>query len=256
MHVTATRDQRVLLSWLKDRMAGYETAIIAGGDGSLGVAFNVAAARNVTLGYIPAGFGNATAHLLNLPREPQALAALLATGSAQPVDLVRVDGRLALFAGVGWDAEVAGRYARAGAKRLRGWAAAVLSSTGDLVHRHAVRVEVDGGVVHDGPMELLVAGTTPFYGRGLVVNPGADPRAGQFLLRVYPGPVPSLAMEAARWALHVRPRARPFAGTHATVTAADDRPLPLQADGDVIGERPRWDIEIAPAAIRLIGSWT
>jgi diacylglycerol kinase family enzyme len=255
VHITATRDQLVLRGWLEERMPGYDTAIVAGGDGSLGIAFNVAAPRNITLGYIPAGFGNATAHLLNLPRDPESLSALLAAGTAEPVDLVRVDGRLALFAGVGWDAVVAGRYARAGAKRLRGWARAVLASTGDLVHRRVVRVEVDGRPAHYGPMELLVAGTTPFYGRGLVVNPGADPRAGRFLLRVYPGPLPALALETARWALHVAPKARPVGGTHATVSALDDLPLPLQADGDAIDERPQWEINIEPKAVRLIGRW-
>ncbi len=45
-------------------MGDYRTAVIAGGDGSLGIAFNVAEGRDVALGYIPAGFGNATAHLL------------------------------------------------------------------------------------------------------------------------------------------------------------------------------------------------
>jgi diacylglycerol kinase (ATP) len=256
VHVTATRDQHVLRAWFEERMPAYETAVIAGGDGSLGIAFNVAAPHDVTLGYIPAGFGNATAHLLNLPRRPEDLAALLGTGEARPVDLVRIDRRLALFAGVGWDAEVAGRYARAGAKRLRGWAAAVLASTGDLVHRHAVRVEVDGRMIHEGPMELLVAGTTPYYGRGLVVNPGADAASGKFVLRVYEGPLLPLALEAARWAMHVTPNARPIAGTRATVTSLDDRPLPLQADGDVLGRHARWELELAPAAVRLIGSWS
>ena len=49
----------------------YRTAVIAGGDGSLGIAFNVAEGRDLALGYIPAGFGNATAHLLRLPRRPE-----------------------------------------------------------------------------------------------------------------------------------------------------------------------------------------
>lgn len=256
LHVTATRDQEVLRLWLEERIEPYRTAVIAGGDGSLGIAFNVAAPRGVTLGYIPAGFGNATAHLLRLPRRPAALATVLTRGEARPFDLIRVDGHLALFAGAGWDAVVARRYARGGARRLPGWAAAVIGSGGELVRRFPVRVEVDGVVRHEGPMELAVVGTTPYYGRGLVVNPGADAQAGAFTLRVYPGPVPLLALEAARWVAHRTPAARPITGTHAVITTTDGSPLTLQADGDVLGERSHWEIELVPAAVRLIGAWS
>ena len=255
VHVTATRDQEVLRAWLAERIEPYRTAVIAGGDGSLGIAFNVAAPRGVTLGYIPAGFGNATAHLLGLPRRPAALATVLARGEARPFDLIRVDGHLALFAGAGWDAAVARRYADGGAKRLPGWAVAVIGSRRELVRRFRVRVEVDGVLQHEGPMELAVVGTTPYYGRGLVVNPGAGAQDGAFSLRVYPGPMPLLALEAARWIAHRRPAARPIAGTRAVIATTDGSLLPLQADGDVLGERPRWEIELVPAAVRLIGAW-
>jgi diacylglycerol kinase (ATP) len=255
LHVVATRNQDELREWMDARMGPYRTVVVAGGDGSLGIALNAAAARDVALGYIPAGFGNATAHLLHLPRDPDALAAVLATGEARPVDLVQVDGRLALFAGVGWDAVVAGRYAQAGARRLRGWARAVVGSRAELMHRHRVHVEAEGRLVHAGPMQLLVVGTTPFYGRGMIVNPGARTDAGRLMLRVYPGPAHRLAAEAARWFLHVNPRARGVMATHASVATLDGRLLPLQADGDVIGARERWELVLAPAAARLIGRW-
>jgi diacylglycerol kinase (ATP) len=251
VHVTATRDVEELRAWLEEHIDGYRTAVIAGGDGSLGVGFNVAAGKDVTLGYIPAGFGNATAHLLRLPHDPERLVRLLAAGEAHSLDLVRVDGRLALFAGAGWDAVVADRYARAGARGLCGWASAVISSGRDLVRRHRASVEVDGKTIHDGPLVLLVVGTTPFYGRGLVVNPGADPAAGRLMARVYPGPAGHLALEAARWALHREPAATGYPGRRVVVESRD--PIPLQADGDLIGARTRWEMELAPAAVRLIG---
>ena len=255
IHIVATRDQAELREWMEARIVPYRTVVVAGGDGSLGIALNVAAAHDAALGYIPAGFGNAAAHLLRLPRDPREIAALLSRGEDRPVDLVRVDGRLALFAGAGWDAVVAQRYADGGARRLRGWAGAVVASRGELIERQVVRVEADGQLVHAGPMHLIVAGTTPFYGRGMVVNPGARPDAGQLMLRVYEGPAPRLALEAARWFMHVRPRARGIPTRHATISTLDDRMLPLQADGDVIGVRERWEIHLAPGAVRIIGRW-
>ena len=246
----------MLRAWLEERIDGYTTAVIAGGDGSLGVAYNVAAGRpNLTLAYVPAGFGNATSHLLRLPRDPAALTEVIRAGDARPVDLVSVDGRLALFAGAGWDALVAGRYAADGARRLPGWAVAVARSVPDLWRRHRVEVRADGWLVHRGPMELLVIGTTPFYGRGLKVNPGARPDGGVLALRVYPGPAFRLGVEAARWALGLQPRARRVDAISVHIRDLDDRPLPVQADGDAIGARSSWSFVLRPEAVRLIGRW-
>lgn len=247
----------MLAAWLDARVDGYETAVIAGGDGSLSVAYNVAATRSgLMLGYIPAGFGNATSHLLHLPRDPEGLAKVLRAGDARPVDLVAVDGRLALFAGGGWDALVAGRYAAAGARRLLGWAMALARSIPDLWHRLEVEVRADGWVVHRGPMEMVVIGTTPFYGRGLRVNPGALVDAGRLSLRVYAGPAPRLALEAGRWALGMRPRADRVDARRVDLRVLGGGEIPVQADGDVIGVRSDWSFEVRPAAVRLIGRWS
>lgn len=256
LHVTATRDPARLADWLAERIGGCRTAIIAGGDGSLGVAYNVAAGRpDLVLGYIPAGFGNATAHLLRLPREPEALVDVLVRGNARPLDLLAVDGRLALFAGAGWDALVAGRYARAGARRVAGWGVAVARSLPDLWRRPRVEVRADDWVVHRGPLELLVVGTTPFYGRGLIVNPGARPDAGALSLRVYPGPPGRLLAEAVRWAAHRPPRASRIEARSVELRSLDGTPVAVQADGDLLGRRDRWAFELRPAAVRLIGRW-
>ena len=253
LHETATRDAAELDAWMRERLGDYRTVIAVGGDGSLGVAYNVAAGQDVTVGYVPAGFGNATAHLLRLPRDPDALASVIAAGDARPVDLVAVDGRLALFAGAGWDALVAGRYAAAGARKWRGWAAAVARSVPDLVRRPSVVVEADGQVVHEGPMELLVVGTTPWFGRGLLVNPGARIDAGALTMRIYAGPLPQFAFEAVRWAARRSPAAPGRSASHVRLTAAE--PIAVQADGDLIDARRAWEFAVTPAAVRLIGRW-
>jgi diacylglycerol kinase (ATP) len=110
-------------------------------------------------------------------------------------------------------------------------------------------------VVHDGPIELLVVSTTPWFGRGLLVNPGARIDAGRLTLRTYPGPLPSFLPEAVRWLAKRRPRAAPVHASRVTIRTADGRPLPVQADGDLIGSAEEWTFEIRPAAVRMIGRW-
>ena len=255
VHTVATRDPDTMTSWIGERLEGYRTIVVVGGDGSLGVGYNALAGSDTVLGYIPAGFGNATAHLLGLTRDPEFLAATLAAGDARPVDLVSVNGRLALFAGTGWDAIVAGRYADGGAKGLLGWAGAVAYSIPDLIDRHDVWVEADGKVVHDGPIAMLVISTTPWFGRGLLVNPGARVDAGHLTLRVYRGPLPRFLPEAVRWLAKRRPRARAVHARRIAIRTGDGRPLPLQADGDLIGSQDEWTFEIRPAAVQMIGRW-
>jgi diacylglycerol kinase family enzyme len=256
LHVTATRDAAELGAWLAERIGAYDTAVLAGGDGTLAVGFNVAAGRDgLILGWIPGGFGNATAHLLHMPREPEEVATILARGDTRELDLVAVDGRLALFAGAGWDAIVAGRYARAGARRLPGWAAAVARSVPDLWRRPRVEVVADGWTIHRGPMAMIAVGTTPYYGRGLKVNPGARPDAGRLSLRVYPGPAPRIALEAGRWALGALPHAERVDAGRVELRTLDDSQLAVQADGDVIGSGTAWTFEIRPRAVRIIGAW-
>lgn len=231
--------------------------MVVGGDGSLAAAYNVAAGRSdLRLGYLPAGFGNASRHLLRLPGDAEGQVEVLVSGEERPIDLVEVDGRLALFTGAGWDALVAGRYADAGARRLPGWVAAVARSVPDLWRRPRVEVRADGWVVHRGPIELLVVGTTPFYGRGLKVNPGARPDAGRLSLRVYPGPAPRLALEAGRWAIGARPRAPRIDATEVSVLGLDGADIPVQADGDLIGSTSGWRFVLRPQAVRLIGRWS
>lgn len=255
LHVTSTRDPDRFSEWISDRLGDNRTIVIAGGDGSLAGVYNAVAGRDVAIGHIPAGFGNATARLLRLPRDPVTLAAVLAGGETREVDLIEVGGHLALFAGIGWDGLVADRYATAGTRGMLGWAGAIVRSLPDLVRRRGVRVEADGRLVHEGPMEMLVVGTTPWYGRGLLVNPGAEHDAGQLTLRVYGSAAPGFALEVLRWLVRRLPRSAAVSATTVRVVSMTGEPVWVQADGDPLGSRPEWEFTVRPRAVRLIGRW-
>jgi diacylglycerol kinase family enzyme len=75
------------------------------------------------------------------------------------------------------------------------------------------------------------------------------------MLRVYPGPAPLLALDAVRWLARRQPTAPGVTASVVELGATDGRPIPLQADGDLLGERTEWRFEIRPAAVRLIGHW-
>ena len=256
LQVASSRDPLEVEAWLSAGFAGCDTAIVVGGDGSLSVACNVASRQpGLTLGYLPAGFGNAAAHMLGYGREPEEIVEVVARRDARPIDLVEVDGRLTLFAGAGWDAEAAGRFARSSFHGLAGWGLAIAGSTPTLLGRHRIEVVADDWVVHRGPYTMLVVSVSPFYGRGLRVNPGARPDAGRLSLRVYPGSVPRFVIEATRWAAGRTPHAARIDAARVRLRDLDGAPIPVQTDGDLIGERPAWEFALRREAVRLIGRW-
>jgi hypothetical protein len=53
-----------------------------------------------------------------------------------------------------------------------------------------------------------------------------------------------------------RPRARRVDARKVSIRSLDGGRIPLQADGDRIGEAERWDLELRPEAVRLIGRWS
>jgi diacylglycerol kinase family enzyme len=64
-----------------------------------------------------------------------------------------------------------------------------------------------------------------------------------------------MAAEAGRWASRRKPAAEGVAATTLTISSLTSRPIPVQADGDLIGEMDEWNFEVRPAAVRLIGKW-
>jgi diacylglycerol kinase family enzyme len=79
--------------------------------------------------------------------------------------------------------------------------------------------------------------------------------AGQLTLRIYAGPLPAFGLEAVRWVARRKPAAPGIRARAVSVRTIDGRPLPVQADGDLMGRRPSWSFEMRPAAVRLIGQW-
>jgi diacylglycerol kinase family enzyme len=64
-----------------------------------------------------------------------------------------------------------------------------------------------------------------------------------------------MAAEVARWASRRPPAAQGVAATTLTISSLSSRPIPVQADGDHMGEDLEWHFEVRPAAVRLIGKW-
>lgn len=217
----------------------FDAVIAAGGDGTVGEVVNGLAGRELPLGIIPLGTANVLALELDLPRDPSALARLLAFGSPRPVFLGEAAGRrFTVMAGVGLDARVVAGVSLP-LKRLVGRAAYWLEVAHQLVRLPPVifHVTVDG--VRFEAASAIV-GKGHFYGGRFVACPGARldrPSFEVFLSeRRGRGPLLSNALALAGDRLSRQPGTRLVEGTTVTIEGPENEPV--QADGDLLTRLP------------------
>jgi diacylglycerol kinase family enzyme len=218
---------------------GFDAIVAAGGDGTISAVVNGLGGRAVPLGVLPLGSANVLAREIWLPRAPEALAFLITTGPVSPIWLGRVGERVfVMMASAGFDSEIVaalspelkrrvGRLAFAWGFLVRLWhcPACDLTVRADGVEYRAAAVIAAKGRHYAGPF---------------IVAPGAD----------LAEPVLELVLleRRGRWAMLRYAAALflgrvPRLGDIAIVRArqasvAGNRALPVQADGEIVGELP------------------
>ena len=218
---------------------GFDAIVAAGGDGTISAVVNGLGDRAVPFGVLPLGSANVLAREIRLPRAPEALASLITTGPVSPIWPGRVGERaFVMMASAGFDSEIVaalspelkrrvGRLAFAWGFLVRLWhcPACELTVRADGVEYRAAAVVAAKGRHYAGPF---------------VVAPGAD----------LAEPVLELVLldRRGRWAMLRYATALflgrvPRLGDIAIVRArqasvAGNRALPVQADGEIVGELP------------------
>jgi diacylglycerol kinase family enzyme len=239
------------------RAAQGDTVIVFGGDGVLNEVLN-GLERDVPLGVLPGGHTNVFARALGLPRDPVGAAAQLGR-SRRRISLGRVNGRRFGFAsGIGVDAEAVreletvqrareGRrpgdleYARTIVRRLLQGYEPALELRG-LGRAAILFVSNDAVFTYAGPLPLRFSPRARF-------ELGLDAVAPEHVTNGL------LALAVARLAA-----GRGLAGTRGVLDAHDldrlevtcDRPLPLQADGEDLGDVTEAVFEAERAAITVL----
>jgi diacylglycerol kinase family enzyme len=250
---------------------GYGLVIAFGGDGTVNEAANGLAGSGVPLSCLPGGSANVYCKLLGIPGEivdaTEHLLGVADRFAPRLVDLGEVEGRLYTFsAGVGMDADVVHDVdsrprlkSRFGPYFFLGAALATFTRR-YLIAPPRMFVNVGGetlsGVTtivqnaehytyfHDHPIDLA---------DGATLDGGT--LSGVVLRRASLLGAPSLiargAIAAARVSGHRQVRG--FSGaTSLTVSSATGRPLPLQVDGDYIGEVTEARFKIRPRALSVV----
>ena len=232
---------------------------VLSGDGTYNEVVNGITGR-VPLGFLPGGGTSVLPRALGLGRDPVVAARLAATGTARAIGLGKVNGRRFTFnAGIGLDAELVRRINRRG-RRADGRRPGDLAFTHEalgLLAEHRGRFPDALDVEGEGPAAFaVVANCSPYtyVGRlGLPVAAGASFDGGLDLVapaNVRVRDLPGLALSAVRGArprdgllvLHDRDR----------IVVRCRRPLPLQVDGEDLGDVEHAVFEAEHAAVTAL----
>jgi diacylglycerol kinase family enzyme len=250
---------------------GYDVVVAFGGDGTVNEVINGLAGSPTSLTCLPGGRTNVYCRLLGIPTEivdaTEHLLDLADCWAPRRVDLGRVNGRFFAFsAGVGIDASaVAHVDARPGLKARFGANYFLYTALRTFTARYLVRpprmLVSAGGETVSGVTAIVQNGEhyTYFKHRPVTGAPGGGLASGSLtglvLRRANLLDVPAILGRAlsGRRRLVDHRMVHGFAPfTELVLRSADGRPVPLQVDGDYVGDFEEARFDVVAAALSVV----
>jgi diacylglycerol kinase family enzyme len=251
--------------------AGFDGVVALGGDGTVNEAANGLVGTDVALFALPGGATNVFARMLGIPADlvdaTEHLLGLADDWRPRRVDLGMVNGRAFLFSsGLGLDAAVVrhcDQHPRAKARFKQSYFAAAAVATflqEYVVHPPRLEAEV-GGVQLRGVTAIIQNGPVFTYFHEKPVNVvegiGLDDGllGGVMLERATPLDVPGITARllSERWRVADHRRVAPWPSTRdAVVRSVDGRQVPLEVDGDHIGDVTEARFTVQPSALTVV----
>jgi len=245
--------------------ANADALVVFSGDGGFNEALN-GLPTDTPIGFLPGGGTSVLPRALGLSRDPVAaarrVADALASDRTRRISLGRVNGRrFAFSAGIGFDAELVRRVDLRGRRddgRRPGDLAYVLAAV-QLVGGHRGRFGPALEIAGVGRAAFaLVANADPYtYAGAVPIRVAPEARFELGLDLVAPARVGPLALSRLlRYVVRGRGQAEAadvlYGHDLDRIEAACDRPLPLQADGEDLGDVTEALFEAERGAVRVL----
>jgi diacylglycerol kinase (ATP) len=231
-----------------------DVVVVGGGDGTISAAAPALLGLDVPLGVLPMGTANDLARSLAIPLELEQACRVIAGGRAQAIDLGMVNGHYFFnAAGVGLSGAVTRKLDRARKRRwgVLSYARAALDAWRER-DVFGARMRVNGEELYVRSLQVTV-GNGRHYGGGMTV--AADATIDDGLLHVYsiePAPLLQLVRMAPLLGSgqHARSDAVMLVRTQ-ELELVTDRPVPVNADGELVGTTPA-RFSLVPGALRVL----
>ena len=236
---------------------GFDTVVAAGGDGTVSAVANGLIGTEARLGIIPLGTANVLARELGIPMTLKDACTLLAgPNTTRSIDAIEVKGtHYFTQVGIGVDALMI-RDTTARRKRLLGTGAYVWTAMARIMgfQPHRFSIAADDGRTRPRALQVVLANCGSLGASGLRWGPDVcvdDGKIDVCILRART----SWHFLSVGWSLlrgrHGMDRNIQIMTARRAVAVHTDRPLPVQGDGEVIGETPL-EVRVVRSALRVI----
>jgi len=238
-----------------------DVIVAMGGDGTIadtlqGI-FEAGKQNDVLFGVIPFGSGNAFRKSFAISKNPLRAIDHLAEGVPRPIDLMEVEGRIAAFASVGATARVTGEKLRGPIEGVWGHLLAARHLFGTA--RDGKTLELYEGFDRSGPFEAktmtsnffdCIVAKTNYFGYSWKIAPRAVVDDGYLDITLFElGPLKfAFLFPLIYFGLYQR-RMRHFKAKRVVIRGHN---LPIQFNGEFLGDRDRVQFRVLPRAIRMV----
>jgi diacylglycerol kinase family enzyme len=238
-----------------------EVIVAMGGDGTIadtlqGI-FEAGKQNDVQFGVIPFGSGNAFRKTFAIPKNPLRAIDRLAEGVPRPIDLMEVEGRVAAFASVGATARVTGEKLEGRVEGIWGHFLAGRRIFGTKVD--AKTIELYDGIDAGGPFPEktltssffdCVIAKTNYFGYSWNIAPEAVVDDGFLDVTLFEMGALKYAFLFPLIYLGIYQRSqRHFKAKRVVIRGRD---LPVQFNGEFLGDRDLVEFRVLPLAIRMV----
>ena len=254
-----TQPDQSVTELARDAVArGYDLVVAAGGDGTVSAVANGLAGSDTPLGILPLGTANVLAGELGIPTDLDEACRLLAGTHhrVQALDALEVAGQYYFTQlGVGIDSLMI-RDTQREAKRRFGRVAYVWTALTRLLGFQPRRfvVAADGQVLRVRASQVLVANSGVLGKAPLRWGPDIRPDDGRLDVCIIRArsvlDYLVLAWHVLRGQHDRSPQVR-YLAAERTIAISARHPLPVQADGEIIGQTPV-EVKVAPGILRVI----
>ncbi len=243
-----------------------------------------------TLGVLKLGTGNGISGMIGNPKGLSPLRSFNSgeKSSLMKLNLIESEKKQFHFAGLGWDAAIINDYhamrerfskvlvAGRLMEGFRGYIASMAVKTvprelfrrrppnvrvineGDQVYNMRLNKPAElmqykrGDTIYEGPVSVLGAGTSPFYGYNLVAFPFARLKEGYMNFRIINAGVVECVMRSP-WIFRGRYQSKNFLDFLATKVRMEfDQPMPLHIGGDASGYRESITFSMSDLSVNIL----
>lgn len=154
-------------------VSGYDIVVAVGGDGSVNEVARGLIGSETIMGIIPCGSGNGLARCLKIPINPANAIKVLNKLKSKIIDTAKVNNEVFVsIAGIGYDALIAGLFAREGKRGLLSYLKVITESY--LNYKpETYEISINGNVIERKSLLICIANSNQ-YGYNTFIAPNAS----------------------------------------------------------------------------------